>query len=586
MTEQEAIASTSYSPSSARRLPSRTESTSSLVCDTRARPPHRARACRTDSGWSVLSTSLRSILLAVVLVCSLFSTSVLASQGDRSPEYKHCVNSCVADVCGPLRIEYMAKDGDGTVKPLKLPLVLRATFWTCPDDCAYHCTHRVTNDAFRRVKEIKEVAKKSIWAQVQSDVKNGGRGASRKEINERIQEQVKNALDKLTPVQKGMVQFHGKWVFIRVLGMQEPLSVLFSLLNLAVHLRYLPRLRKMVPDVFPLKMVYLAHGLISCNAWLWSAIFHARDKPFTERMDYFSAGAAILSGFVFTISRLFRLAPGDPRFMWVLRISGGALLLHILYLSLASRFDYTYNMTVNVLLALGHNVLWVIYSLLPGLFPDGSNDRYRVTKAALRAHKPASGFSTPNGGSPPAPVSSKVLLPSTSKKARRRLRLIVLLLTLAAALELLDFPPIVRALDAHALWHLSTVPIAAMWYDWIIEDSQECVSSAFWIGEPIHEDLMASPVVRGLQRAASWARHTAAPIGANIQRRSRASGVELAHLTESLSALAGKAGLSTGISSSTNAGGSSGGASENHERVGLGKEREKSSDELTERMSV
>ena len=261
----------------------------------------------------------------------------------------------------------MEKDGDGTVKPLKLPLILRATFWSCPDDCAYHCTHRVTNDAFRRVKDIKQTAKKSVWAQVEADIKKGGRGASRKEINERIQERIKTALGGLTAVQRGMVQFHGKWVFIRVLGMQEPLSVLFSIMNLAVHIRYLPRLRRMVPDVFPLKMVYLAHGLISANAWFWSAIFHARDKSFTERMDYFSAGAAILSGFFFTISRLFRLAPGDVRFSWLLRISGGALVLHILYLSLSTRFDYSYNMTVNVILALGQHPVASLFGLARAL---------------------------------------------------------------------------------------------------------------------------------------------------------------------------------------------------------------------------
>lgn len=31
-------------------------------------------------------------------------------------------------------------------------------------------------------------------------------------------------------------------------------------------------------------------------------------------------------------------------------------------------------------------------------------------------------------------------------------------------LELLDFPPVLWAVDAHALWHLSTVPIPLLWY--------------------------------------------------------------------------------------------------------------------------
>lgn len=350
----------------------------------------------------------------------------------------------------------------------------------------------------------------------------------------------------------------------------------------------------------PLAQVYLAHAFISCNAWTWSAIFHARDKSFTERMDYFSAGAAILSGFFFTIARLFRMAPQDPRFSLSLKICGAALALHILYLSLASRFDYSYNMTVNVLLALGHNLLWLAYSLVPGFFPDGSKDPYYATRAALRAHKPGSGLTTPNGGSPPAPVSSKVQLPSTSKKARRRLRLIVLLLTLAACLEILDFPPLLRALDAHALWHLATVPIAAMWYDWIIEDAQECVSNAFWIGEPLREEVLAGPWLGALQKARAWARQTAGPIGANIQRTSRraAGNIELTALTDSLTALANRAGFSSGVSANGGgglAGGSSssfshsggengsGGHHHHHER---GKGAEKKSDELSERMGV
>ena len=31
-------------------------------------------------------------------------------------------------------------------------------------------------------------------------------------------------------------------------------------------------------------------------------------------------------------------------------------------------------------------------------------------------------------------------------------------------LELLDFPPLLLAVDAHALWHLSTVPLPLLWY--------------------------------------------------------------------------------------------------------------------------
>ena len=34
-------------------------------------------------------------------------------------------------------------------------------------------------------------------------------------------------------------------------------------------------------------------------------------------------------------------------------------------------------------------------------------------------------------------------------------------------LELLDFPPLLWVVDAHALWHLSTVPLPLLWYRYV-----------------------------------------------------------------------------------------------------------------------
>lgn len=111
---------------------------------------------------------------------------------------------------------------------------------------------------------------------------------------------------------------------------------------------------------------------------------------------------------------------------------------HVTYLSVLPRFDYTYNMAFNIGLGLVHNFLWVIYSL------------------------PSSRSLLPR-----FPFRLKNYRPAFVNKAF----VFVLLTTAATALELFDFPPWRFVIDAHALWHLSTVPITKFWYDFLVEDA-------------------------------------------------------------------------------------------------------------------
>lgn len=37
---------------------------------------------------------------------------------------------------------------------------------------------------------------------------------------------------------------------------------------------------------------------MTVNAWFWSTVFHARDFPWTEKLDYFSAAGLIVAGIV------------------------------------------------------------------------------------------------------------------------------------------------------------------------------------------------------------------------------------------------------------------------------------------------
>jgi hypothetical protein len=103
---------------------------------------------------------------------------------------------------------------------------LRFTGWTCTDDCRYVCMHHVTD-----------------------------------------KDQYKGA---------GMQQYFGKWPFWRFLGMQEPASVAFSVLNLAAHVQGARKLLHRVPDGHPMKYFYFTSAVISSSAWVWSAVFHTR----------------------------------------------------------------------------------------------------------------------------------------------------------------------------------------------------------------------------------------------------------------------------------------------------------------------
>lgn len=51
--------------------------------------------------------------------------------------------------------------------------------------------------------------------------------------------------------------------------------------------------------------------------------------------------------------------------------------------------------------------------------------------------------------------------------------LLAIAMTSASALEIFDFSPWWRVIDAHSLWHLATVPLIFWWYRFLIEDARD-----------------------------------------------------------------------------------------------------------------
>ncbi|CAM9734846.1 unnamed protein product, partial [Choristocarpus tenellus] len=85
-------------------------------------------------------------------------------------------------------------------------------------------------------------------------------------------------------------QYHGKWPFRRVWGIQELFASLFSLGNGLPHLYHALRSQGLFnPPGHYMSMWMTWYTVVGINTWLWSAVFHARDVRWTEAADYFCA---------------------------------------------------------------------------------------------------------------------------------------------------------------------------------------------------------------------------------------------------------------------------------------------------------
>jgi post-GPI attachment to proteins factor 3 len=141
-------------------------------------------------------------------------------------------------------------------------------------------------------------------------------------------------------------QFYGKWPFVRFLGLQEPASVVFSLLNLAAHYYLFNKFRRKVRPDAPLFWTWNLFSLVCMNAWIWSTVFHARDYPVTEIFDYIFAYSMVLSSFYCMLMRLIHRK--SKIVQSTVSLSCFIFFVnHFKYL-IVGRFDYNYNMKANL----------------------------------------------------------------------------------------------------------------------------------------------------------------------------------------------------------------------------------------------
>ncbi|CAH01141.1 Per1p [Kluyveromyces lactis] len=322
------------------------------------------------------------------LACLSFFVYVsLASPGDRLPEFSDCVRACeVVRHCTD-RFEEDSFNPFINEQFSEPALVYKALLWDCTSDCDYQCQQKITLD--------------------------------REERNEDI------------------YQFHGKWPFKRVLGMQEFYSTIFSICNFVPHYRGFKLARKSLAKLQKtsqrrvLILNYIFISMAGMIAWICSSIFHTRDLIITEKLDYVFAGATVLSGFHGVFYRVARLDL-HPRVGALFSLSVFTIFVgHLLRLYL--NWSYAYNMRFNIFFGLLQYILLITLAIL----------NYR-TFSSIR----------------PDLVHDLSVVPV----------LLVVFTGVAMSSELFDFFSYRWQIDSHAIWHALTIVPSFYLYEFFLKD--------------------------------------------------------------------------------------------------------------------
>jgi hypothetical protein len=158
------------------------------------------------------------------------------------------------------------------------------------------------------------------------------------------------------------------------------------------------------------------HFVLAANAWLWSSVFHCRDTKTTEKYDYFSAGALVAFNLFLSIARVLELS--SPLALTALGLPIlGVYLVHV-HRMVTVLFDYGFHVTLCIAAGAIQSLVWLVWAVATG-----------------------------KGKSHPG---------------RRLLLLFMVSVNVAMLLEVLDFPPLMKIVDAHALWHVVTVPLTVL----------------------------------------------------------------------------------------------------------------------------
>ncbi|GBL50776.1 hypothetical_protein [Candidozyma auris] len=373
-------------------------------------------------------------MLSPLLITVWIANLVLASPGDNLDEFNDCRFQCEQLTCyyNPYYLlqdqfeeelksagEYKRYEPSWHFTSGKLSLPMKILQWDCPANCDYQCQQIITKERVAAGEEV--------------------------------------------------LQFHGKWPFWRIFGVQEVASMLFSFLNLIPHYLGYHQISECIKKLPSEQMAFLRGpfrnvkfaAFVAIGAWLSSTIFHIRDVMFTEKLDYYFAGLTVLTGFYGIAFRYFKLyLPSRVIYKYFFLLTCvGAYAAHIYRLE--TDWSYTYNMQTNIFVGILQNIFWGLtcFELYTKYYDLEKAESNVIILDHLHYIR-----------------SNRIILGSFYAKSPKLYSLYPLLLCfiviLGMSLEIFDFPPIFFDLvDAHSLWHLVTFfPAFFGWYDWMVWD--------------------------------------------------------------------------------------------------------------------
>mmetsp|Transcript_26123 Transcript_26123/g.36010 ORF Transcript_26123/g.36010 Transcript_26123/m.36010 type:complete len:348 (+) Transcript_26123:1-1044(+) len=324
--------------------------------------------------------------LAFIISTGIIWETSWGSYGDRDYYFISCTTDLFTEYC---------RSNDRLLASEHLSLINQSLIhWTCLEACEYECMTKITS---QRLESNGDVLK-----------------------------------------------YYGHWPFIRYFGIEEPASVIFSLLNAVYHLKF--SAAYILRGISGIKSEIGCHPQIASwiflystaatLAWVMSSIYHSKKTPYATELDLTFAMGVLVTGLLVVIRRLMGLR-------CINYIQGCSLFL-VGFFGFAIRakgiFDgsvsFSSHMYSSIALFVITTTLWCYWAC----FYDENSLIWTQRR------------------------TSDMMTHSKQRRARWLCLLCNIWLLLAALLEVLDFPPIWGIFDAHSLWHAATIPLGPLWY--------------------------------------------------------------------------------------------------------------------------